>query len=44
MAAGVPHPAFGWLLSPMIAALSVSSVSFTGNAARLRNVRLESTR
>jgi Cu+-exporting ATPase len=42
IAAGVLYPAFGLLLSPVVAALamSLSSVSVVGNALRLRKARI----
>jgi P-type Cu+ transporter len=42
IAAGVLYPAFGILLSPMLAAaaMSLSSVSVIGNALRLRRIKL----
>ena len=42
IAAGLLYPAFGWLLSPALAALAMalSSVSVVGNASRLGRIRL----
>jgi Cu+-exporting ATPase len=42
IAAGVLYPAFGWLLSPIVAAaaMALSSVSVISNALRLRTQRV----
>ena len=42
VAAGILYPAFGVLLSPMVAAaaMSLSSVSVIANTLRLRHIRL----
>jgi Cu+-exporting ATPase len=42
IAAGIAYPAFGVLLSPVVAsaAMAFSSVSVIGNALRLRNAKL----
>jgi Cu+-exporting ATPase len=42
LAAGLLYPAFGWLLSPMVAsaAMSLSSVSVIANSLRLKRMKL----